>query len=83
MARATPSAAYPSFPEDAAAVTPSDTTVFEPSVIYVGGAGAVKVTTAQGSDVTFTAVPAGARLPVRVKRVWQNGTDATLMVRVF
>lgn len=83
MTRTVPSAAYPTFPEDAAAVTPSDTATFEPSVIYVGGAGKVKVTTVQGSDVTFTAVPAGTRLPVRVKRVWQNGTDATLMVRIF
>jgi len=83
MTRTVPSAAYPSFPEDASAVSPSDTDTFEPSVIYVGTAGNVKVTTCQGTDVTFTAVPAGTRLPVRVKRVWQNGTSALNMVRIF
>lgn len=59
MARTSPSPSYPMFPEDAAAVTPGDTTTFEPSVIYVGGAGNVKVDTAQGTTVTFVGIQAG------------------------
>lgn len=83
MARTSPSPTYPMFPEDAAAVTPSDTTTFEPSVIYVGSAGNVKVDTAQGTTVTFVGVQAGGVIPVRVRRVWSAGTTATDFVRVF
>lgn len=84
MAKTTPSPSYPSVPEDAASVTPSDSTVFDSSILYVGSTGNVKVTTAQGSDVTFTAVPAGTILPVRVKKVFATGTTpAIVLVRVF
>jgi hypothetical protein len=72
------------YPGDAAAVTPSDTVNFtEPSVVWIGVAGNVKVTTAQGSDVVFTSVPGGTVLPVQVLRVWATGTVATNIVRIF
>lgn len=74
---------FPMYPGDAAAVTPNDSTLFNPSVIYVGGSGNVKVTTAQNTDVTFTAVPTGAVLPVQVIRVFTTGTTATNMVRIY
>lgn len=38
---------------------------------------------AAGSDVTFTAAPAGSFLPVRVRRVWDTGTTATNLVVVY
>jgi hypothetical protein len=71
------------FPGDAESVTASDSVGFNPSVIYVGGTGNVKVTTAQGTDVTFPAVPAGFVLPVQVIKVWSTGTTATSMVRIY
>lgn len=84
MAKTNYSPTFPMYPGDAAAVTTSDTVnLATPSVIWVGGAGNVKVTTAQGSDVTFTGVLAGAILPVQVLRVWATGTTATNMVRIF
>ena len=84
MAKTTPSPSYPSVPEDAVAVTPSDVTTFESSMLYVGSTGDVKVTTAQGTDVTFTAVPAGTVLPVRIKKVFATGTTALIvLVRIF
>ena len=84
MAKTSPTPAYPMYPEDAAAVTPSDTADLPQfSVIYVGGAGNVKVTTAQGSAVTFSGVNAGTVIPVRVRRVWATGTTATLMTAVY
>lgn len=84
MARTSPSAVYPMFPEDAAAVTPNDSAdLSNYSVIFVGGPGNVKVTTAQGTQVTFSGVQAGGVLPVRVRRVWATGTTATLMTAVF
>jgi hypothetical protein len=52
-------------------------------VVWIGVAGNVKVTTAQGSDVVFTSVPGGTVLPVQVLRVWATGTVATNIVRIF
>ena len=84
MAKTSPTPTYPMYPEDAAAVTPSDTADLPQfSVIFVGGAGNVKVTTAQGSAVTFSGLNAGTVLPVRVRRVWATGTTATLLTAVF
>ena len=48
-----------------------------PCVLYVGGAGDVKVTTAGGDDVVFEAVNAGTFLPVQVIKVWKAGTTVT------
>lgn len=84
MAKTTPTPTYPMFPEDAAAITPSDSADLPQfSVVFVGAGGNVKVTTAQGSAVTFTGVNAGSVLPVRVRRVWATGTTATSMTAVF
>jgi hypothetical protein len=84
MAKTNYSPTFPMYPGDAAAVTPSDTNnLREPSIIWVGTAGNVKVTTAQGTDVVFTAVPGGTVLPVQVIRVWATGTAATNIVRIF
>jgi len=69
----------------AAAVTPSDT-VNIPSVsggdnngcvLYVGGAGNLKVRTVGGDEVTFVGVNTGTFLPVQVVRVFSTGTSAT------
>lgn len=84
MAKTNYSPTFPMFPGDAAAVTPSDTVNFaEPSVVFVGGGGVVRVLTAQGSDVTFTGVLAGTVLPLQVLRVYSTTTTATNIVRVF
>lgn len=84
MAKTNYSPTFPMFPGDAAAVTPSDSVnLTTPAVIFVGVAGAVKVTTAQGSAVTFIGVLAGSCLPVQVLRVWSTGTTATSMVAVY
>lgn len=75
---------FPMFPGGAKVVTPNDSTnLTYPSVIYVGGTGNVKVTTAQGDDVTFNGLPAGFVIPVQVIRVWSTGTSATNMVAIY
>jgi hypothetical protein len=75
----------------AAAVTPSDT-VNIPAVtggsnngcvLYVGGAGNLKVLTVGGDEVTFTAVPVGTFVPVQVLRVFATGTTATSIVALW
>lgn len=66
----------------AAAVTTSDDDDLANSTraIYVGGAGAVKVTTVGGDTVTFAAVPVGTTLWVRVKKIFATGTTATNLI---
>lgn len=56
----------------------------EPSVIYVGVTGAVKVALSKNGDVvTFANVPAGLFLPVTVLKVFKTGTTAASLVRIF
>jgi hypothetical protein len=75
---------FPMFPGGATTFTKSDTAYLAtPSVIYVGVTGDVKVTTAQGDDTVFIGVPAGAVIPVQVIRVWNTGTTATSMLRIY
>lgn len=75
---------FPMYPGGAAAVTPSDTNnLATASIIYVGTAGNVQVTTAQGDQVIFNNVPAGAVIPVQVIRVWASSTTATNMLRIY
>ena len=84
MAKTNYSPTFPMFPGDAAAVTTSDTVNFtQPSVVFAGSGGTVRVLTAQGSDVTFNSVQLGAILPVQVLRVFASTTTATNMVRIF
>lgn len=66
------------------AVTASDSVTFPPSVIYVGGTGAVAILPADGSTtpVVFSGVPAGATLPVLAVQVRATGTTATNIVRI-
>lgn len=72
------------FPSDAAVVVPADgSDLPRAGRLFVGGAGAVKVTTIAGNDVTFTGVIAGSVLPVRVKKVFATGTTATNMVAMY
>lgn len=76
----------------AAAVTPSNTENI-PSVsggentqgciLYIGGAGNLKVLTIGGDEVTFQAVPVGTTLQVRVLRVFSTGTTATNIVALW
>ena len=83
MAKTNPSPTFPMYPGDAALVTTSDTTVFAPSIIYVGGAGNVRITTAQGTDIVFTGLNAGTVLPVQAIKVWATNTTATSLARIF
>ena len=78
----------------ASVVTPSDTADI-PSVstqdgagnngcvLYIGGAGNIKVTTAGGDTVTFTGILAGSFFPVQVLRLWSTGTTATSVIALW
>lgn len=64
------------------AVTKSDSTILAGvRALYVGGAGDVAVMPVGSTTaVTFSAVPAGSILPVRVSKVMSTNTTATLIV---
>lgn len=51
-----------------------------PRAIFVGGAGNVKITAADGSVSTFEGVTAGTLLPVQTRRVWDTGTTVTAAI---
>ena len=52
-------------------------------MLYVGGAGNLKVLTVGGDEVTLTAVPVGTFVPVNVLRVFATGTTATNIVALW
>jgi hypothetical protein len=68
--------------EDAFAITASDSTDLTKSTrsIYVGGSGNIKLTTVDGSTVTFNGAIAGSILPIRAKRIFSTGTTATNLI---
>ena len=72
------------YPGGAVAITPSDVlNLTTPMVVYVGSGGTVKVTTAQGDEVTFVGLIGGSVIPVQVIRVWAAGLTASNLVGVY
>ena len=72
--------------KDAVAVTPDDSANLPRGVcnaLYIGGAGAVAVTTEAGAVVTFAAVPAGTMLQIRASKVRATNTTATLILAMY
>lgn len=67
------------------AITKHDTNdfAFVSRGIYVGGTGDVSAVMADGTVLTFSAVPAGTLLPIRCKRVNSTNTTATLMLALY
>lgn len=64
--------------DHAAVVTPSDSTDLpSPGILFVGGAGNVRVDTIGGQTVTINGVTAGTTLRLLVKRVYSTSTTAT------
>lgn len=51
--------------------------------VYVGVAGDLKVTTTDGDTVTLVGLAAGVMHPLRVRRIWQNGTTAQSIVGLY
>ena len=82
MAFRSPDATVPAF--GAASVTPNDSTdIATCRSVYVGGAGAMKVTMADDTTVTFSGLLAGAVYPFQAKRIWSTGTTATNIVALY
>jgi hypothetical protein len=75
----------------AAVVTPSDTAriadvsggVNNGCVLYIGGAGNLKVETVGGDEVTFVGINTGTFLPVQVVKVFATGTSATNILALW
>ena len=52
-------------------------------VLYVGGAGDLRVTTTGGDTVVFNNIQAGTFLPVHVDKVWSAETTATNIIALW
>lgn len=75
---------------DGIAITPSDTDTLQDGdnnpimpVLWIGGAGDVKVKTAYGNDLTIKGVAAGTLLPIEVQQVYDTDTTATNIVGIY
>lgn len=67
-------------------ITPSDTIDIPEGLthgVWVGGVGNIVFVLEDNSTVTLTAVPAGTFLPVKVRRINNTLTTATLMVAMY
>jgi hypothetical protein len=69
-------------PNNAAAITPSNTTILNCTAIYVGGAGNLVLDMENADNVTFSNVVAGSILWVKAVRV-KTATTATNLVALF
>jgi hypothetical protein len=73
----------------AAAVTPSDSTIVSCRALFVGTGGNVAVhmlgnaASPGGTSVTFSNVPSGSILPVSCYRVLSTGTTASNIVALY
>lgn len=70
---------------DGLPVTKSDSTDLSQvsRALYIGGTGDVTVIMRTGTQLTFSAVPSGALLPISVKRVMSTGTTATNIIAIW
>ena len=57
--------------------------VQEGAVLYIGGAGNIKVTTVAGDIVTFNGVLGGSFFPVNILKVFNTGTTATNIIALW
>lgn len=70
--------------EDAIAITPNDSTTFNPtSAFYIGVDGDVTVETISGSTVTFTGVIGGSIIPLRIVKVFATNTTADGIIAMY
>ena len=51
--------------------------------LYVGAAGDVKLTMANGDVITFSTLAAGIVHPLKARRVWSTGTTATGPIAIY
>ena len=67
---------------DGEAVSPSDSVDLTDNTrgLYVGVSGDVKVNLELGATITLVGLAAGVIHPIKVRRVWATGTDATSIV---
>ena len=53
------------------------------AILYVGGAGDIKLTTSSGSILTFNGLNAGTFVPVQTIKVFSTGTTATNIIALW
>jgi hypothetical protein len=71
-------------PENVSDVTLDDATVLAPAgILFIGGAGDLKLTAAQSGTATFKNLAAGKFLNIRTKVAWSTGSSVSDVVRCW
>jgi hypothetical protein len=71
--------------KNAATVTPNDGADLPNAsrALYIGSTGNIKVDMVGGQTVTFSGLPTGMMLPIRVTRVYSTGTTASSIIALY
>lgn len=71
--------------EDAVEILPDDgaSLGFATRALFIGGTGDARVRMIGGAVVTFTNLPAGSLIPLRVVQVFATGTSATGLIGLW
>ena len=68
----------------AASVTPSDSAEIPITrSLFIGTNGNIKVTMADGQEITFINLTAGTIFPIQVVKVWSTGTTVTTVIALY
>ena len=68
----------------AASVTPSDSAEIPITrSLFIGTNGNIKVTMADGQEITFINLTAGTIFPIQVVMVWSTGTTVTTVIALY
>lgn len=71
-------------PDNAAAITPGDSSTHDFTRLWVGGAGNLKVKMRDtGDNIQMLAVPAGTEISMGISRVYSTDTTATNIVGFY
>ncbi len=71
-------------PENVADVTLNDTTVLAPAgILFIGGAGNLKLTASHSGTATFMNLAAGSFLRIRTKIAWTTTSTVTNVIRCW
>lgn len=68
----------------AASVTPSDSAEMPITrSLFIGTNGNIKVTMADGQEITFSNLTAGTIFPIQVVKVWATDTTVTTIIALY
>lgn len=70
-------------PSDSAQILDANSNVVASRMLYIGGAGTLKIQTDKNQALTFGAVVAGTIIPIETSKVFATGTSATNIIALY